>query len=145
LFATLGNDFEDAGVSYLVKGGSFPIRLVHGEQEQEHLDLPIDAEYTEANKQEIFALLAKSAASTHLNSVPLSRVVPRTSLITSSGHLLNQTINTKHDINCPRLAEILKASGIGPMSPRKLYLYFCLQASTRSSSQFGARRRALNG
>jgi hypothetical protein len=53
-FGTLGDDFEKLWGDRLVKGGSFPIQLVHGEQkqeqEQENLDLPIDAEYMEANK-----------------------------------------------------------------------------------------------
>jgi hypothetical protein len=133
LFGTLGNDFEDVGVSYLVKGGSFPIRLVHGEQEQEqeqtNFDLPIDAEYMEANEQEIFALLAKSATSTPQQRAVFARCTknfPVADMVTSSGQLLNMTINTKHNINCPTLTETLEASGIGRMSQRKLDLYFCL-------------------
>jgi hypothetical protein len=75
--------------------------------------------------------MAKSAASTPQQRAVFARCTknfPIADMVTSSGQLLNLTINTKHTINCPRLAEILKASGIDQMSQRKLDLYFCLPA-----------------
>jgi hypothetical protein len=134
LFGTSGGDFEVHALDVLAKGGSFPIRLVHGEQQkqQEQLHLARDAEWNpEATKEIIIGLLEKSAASTPQQRAVFARC-PKgfavADMVTSSGQLLNPTINTRHSINCPKLADILKASGITDttMSPRKLDIYFCL-------------------
>jgi hypothetical protein len=130
---TTGADFEVYALDVLSTGGSFPIRLVHGEQQQqEQLHLPRDAEWNpEATKEIIIGLLEKSAASTPQQRAVFARC-PKgfavADMVTSSGQLLNPTINTRHSINCPKLADILKASGITDttMSPRKLDIYFCL-------------------
>jgi hypothetical protein len=135
LSGTSGGDFEVHALDALAKGGSFPIRLVHGEQQEqqeEQLHLPRDAEWNpEATEEIIIGLLEKSAASTPQQRAVFARC-PKgfavADMVTSSGQLLNPTINTRHSINCPKLADILKASGITDttMSPRKLDIYFCL-------------------
>jgi hypothetical protein len=135
-FNSLGDDFENFGIGSIAEGGSFVVRLVRGavgrgEKKREKLDLPIDAEYTTTplDKQGILAILEKSADSTPQRPTVFVRCpknFPVADMVSSSGQLLNMTINAKHDINCPGLAEILTASGISRGSKRKLDLYFCL-------------------
>jgi hypothetical protein len=109
LSVTLGEGFEVYALDAVAKGGSFPIRLVHGkqkqQQEQEQLHLARDAEWNpEATEEIIIGLLAKSAASTPQQRAVFERCpsgFPVADMVTSSGQLLNMTANAKHDINCP--------------------------------------------
>jgi hypothetical protein len=83
---------------------------------------------SEATEEIIIGLLAKSAASTPQQRAVFARCpngFPVADIVTSSGLLLSMTVNAKYDINCPKLADILKASGFSDtrMSQRKLHIY----------------------
>jgi hypothetical protein len=70
---------------------------------------------SEVTEEITIGLLAKSAASTPQQRAVFARCpngFPVADMVTSSGLLLNMTVNAKHDINCPKLADILKAISI---------------------------------
>jgi hypothetical protein len=138
LFNTLGYDFENFGISSIFKGGSFLIRCVQGTParrgDKMELYMSRDAELIhKATKPMIHAILRK-ASSTRKKRPTFARCpkkFPVADMVTSSGQLLNMTINGSHNINCPKLAELLEVAGIRPKSKRKLDLYFCLPPGER--------------
>jgi hypothetical protein len=84
----------------LVKGRSFQVRVVHGRAAS---TADLDAEWNPVTtmKEDIFALLAMSVASTSQQRIVLARC-PKCSrvadMIPSGCQSLNLTINTEHDI-----------------------------------------------
>jgi hypothetical protein len=122
----IGRDFENIVIPIVSRGGLFQVKLVRGEQEQE-LCLPANAEYKEDNEtKDINYILANSTRNQPTVFARCPKNFPVADMVTSSGQLLNTTINASHNISCPGLAKILNAAGIHQESERKLDLYFCL-------------------
>jgi hypothetical protein len=139
LYGTLGYDFENYGINSIFKGGSFPTRLVHGKPEKSvdttQLNLSNDSELKpECTKEEIHSILGR-AFSTRKQQRPTFARCPKNfpvaDMVTSSGQLLDMTVNASHCINCPGLAELMEVSGIRPRSRRKLDLFFGLPPGER--------------